>query len=143
LAVVSEFSCPNPTTILVVEDETFVRDVTSEVLSSFGHRVLPAASAEEAMSLFLKHPEVGLVLTDVVMPGSNGRRLAKELREVSPEVPIIITSGYPDGFMATDSVNESLHYLPKPYSVASLMMNINRIMEECDSPNGTIASPRG
>jgi two-component system cell cycle sensor histidine kinase/response regulator CckA len=81
-------------TILLVEDEDFVRRVTCEVLRASGFRVLAAANAQDAMGAFQKHKgQVELVLTDLVMPGSNGRQLAKELKEISPSLRIILTSG--------------------------------------------------
>jgi two-component system cell cycle sensor histidine kinase/response regulator CckA len=119
-------------TILLVEDEAFVRNVTTEVLRSFGYVVIPTCNAEEAMFAFRKHEvEVGLVLTDVVMPGSNGRRLAHELKRISPDLHVIVTSGYPDGFTPEDqAAARSLHYLPKPYSVMSLMQKVGELLGE-------------
>lgn len=127
-------------TILLVEDEAFVRNVTSEVLRSFGYSVIAACNAEEALFAFHKHQaSVGLVLTDVVMPGSNGRRLAHELKKISPDLEVIVTSGYPDGFTSEDqAAARSLHYLPKPYSVVSLMQKVGEVMGE-----GTLAKAAG
>ena len=119
-------------TILLVEDEAFVRNVTSEVLRSFGYSVIAACNAEEAMFAFHEHQaSIGLVLTDVVMPGSNGRRLAHELKKISPALEVIVTSGYPEGFTPEDQAAErSVHYLPKPYSVLSLMQKVGDVLGE-------------
>jgi two-component system cell cycle sensor histidine kinase/response regulator CckA len=118
-------------TILLVEDEAFVRNVTSEVLRSFGYAVIPTCNAEEAMDAFHRSKgNIQLVLTDVVMPGSNGRRLASQLKNISPDLEVIVTSGYPEGFTPEDqAAARSLHYLPKPYSVLSLMQKVGEIME--------------
>jgi len=80
--------------ILLVEDEGFVREVTSEVLESAGYRVLKTANAAEARFAFCLGEKVGLLLTDVVMPGQNGYDLARELRAICPSLRIIFTSGY-------------------------------------------------
>ena len=113
--------------ILLVEDESFVRNVTAEVLRSFGYRVLVAANAQEAKEVFAEHAaHVHLVLTDMIMPGCNGRKLAMELRKVSPGLPIIVTSGYPEGAVHDDSAAD-LQFLPKPFSVDSLIRKIQEV----------------
>lgn len=122
-------------TVLLVEDEDFVRKVTAEVLRSFGYRVLVACNADEATAIFMKHSSrVALVLTDLVMPGKNGRKLAKRLSEICPAVSVIITSGHPD-VMSDDRAVPQLHYLPKPYSAGSLMHKINEVLRPVSEPS--------
>jgi DNA-binding NtrC family response regulator len=83
-------------TILLVEDEAFLRDATCDILESAGYRVLKTQNAAEAISAFSEYNAiVRLLLTDVVLPGQNGRDLANELRSVSPKLRIIFISGYP------------------------------------------------
>ena len=83
-------------TILLVEDESFLREVTCEILESAGYRVLKARTAPEAISAFDEYKTiVRLLLTDVVLPGQNGCDLATDLRSISPKLKIIFTSGYP------------------------------------------------
>lgn len=81
-------------TILLVEDEQFLREVTCEILESAGYRVLKTGNAAEAASAFKEfQPIVRLLLTDVVLPGQNGRDLANELRIICPKLSIIFISG--------------------------------------------------
>src|SRR5579864_8441143 len=81
-------------TILLVEDETLLREVTCEILESAGYRVLKTCNAAEAISAFSEYKTiVRLLLTDVVLPGQNGRDLANELRSVCPKLRIIFISG--------------------------------------------------
>ncbi len=81
-------------TILLVEDEAFVRDVTCEILQSMGYQVLKARNAIEAMCAFHQHQEeVRLLITDVVMPGQNGRDLAQQLRALRPDLKALFISG--------------------------------------------------
>jgi len=81
-------------TILLVEDENRLREVTCEVLESAGYRVLKTRNAAEAISTFAEYKTiVRLLLTDVVLPGQNGRDLAKDLRSVCPTLKIIFISG--------------------------------------------------
>src|SRR5579871_4247667 len=85
------------TTILVVEDEDFVREVTCEVLISAGYRVLQARTATEAARLFSREAKgADLLLTDVVLPGRNGQVLARELTGSHPGLKTIFISGYPE-----------------------------------------------
>jgi CheY-like chemotaxis protein len=79
-----------------VEDETYLREVTCESLESAGYRVLKTRNAAEAINAFRQYKTiVKLLLTDVVLPGQNGRDLANDLRSVCPKLRIIFTSGYP------------------------------------------------
>ena len=83
-------------TILLVEDETLLRDVTGEILEATGYRVLKTRNAEEATSAFQRYKTiVKLLLTDVVLPGQNGRDLANDLRSICPNLRTIFISGYP------------------------------------------------
>ena len=82
------------TTILLVEDETLVREVMFETLVWAGYRVLNASTAAEARSMFRRCKRViGLLLTDVVLPDRNGKDLAEELREICPDLKAILVSG--------------------------------------------------
>lgn len=84
-----------PGTILFVEDEAFVRDVTCEVLQSAGYRVLSATNAAEAMRLCDQHcGAVDLLLSDVVLPGESGWTLARKLRRENPFVKSLLVTGY-------------------------------------------------
>jgi DNA-binding response OmpR family regulator len=79
-----------------VEDETLLREVTCEILESAGYRVLKTRNAAEAISTFGEYKAiVRLLLTDVVLPGQNGRDLANDLRAVCPKLSVLFISGYP------------------------------------------------
>ena len=110
-------------TILVVEDEDFVREVTCEVLLSAGYLVLRARTAAEALHLFTRNGgKLQLLLTDVVLPGRSGQMLAQELRTISPGLKTIFISGYPETHISKQGLQESgTFYLPKPFSVQMLL----------------------
>ena len=113
-------------TVLVVEDEAFVREVTCETLESEGYRVLRARTAEEARTLFARYRKiVRLLLTDVVLPGQNGRELAEELRTAYPALRTIFTSGYPENAVTRLGIaQEDAFYLPKPFTADSLIRRV-------------------
>jgi two-component system cell cycle sensor histidine kinase/response regulator CckA len=119
-------------TILLVEDEDFVRQVTSDVLAFAGYRVLCARHAAEAGRMFRQHEkEVQLLLTDVVLPGKSGHNLARDLRALQPALKTVFISGYPENEVTQRALQEpGVTYLPKPFSVESLMRTVQRALAE-------------
>jgi DNA-binding response OmpR family regulator len=124
-------------TILLVEDENFLREVTSEILESAGYRVLKTRTAVEAISAFNEYKSiVRLLLTDVVLPGQNGRDLASDLRSKCPELGIIFISGYPENAVTEHGIKEGgMFYLPKPFSLQSLTRKVRQVLEEKEGEN--------
>lgn len=118
-------------TILLVEDETFLREVTCEILESAGYRVLKTRNAAEAATAFRQYKAiVKLLLTDVVLPGQNGRDLANDLRSVCPKLRIIFISGYPENVVTRQGIQEDgMFYLPKPFSLQSLTQKVWQVLE--------------
>jgi two-component system, cell cycle sensor histidine kinase and response regulator CckA len=123
---------PGRGTILLVEDETFLRQVTCEILESAGYRVLQSRNAAEAISTFQEYKTiVRLLLTDVVLPGQNGRDLANDLRIVCPNLRIIFISGYPENAVTEHGIQEDgMFYLPKPFSLQALTRKVRQVLEE-------------
>ena len=78
----------------MVEDIAGLRELTRRLLQRLGYSVLVAANAEEARQLFDRNPSVDLLLTDVVMPGTSGPDLVKQLVEARPGLKVIYMSGY-------------------------------------------------
>jgi two-component system cell cycle sensor histidine kinase/response regulator CckA len=119
-------------TILLVEDEAFVREVVGEILRSAGYRVLKARQAAEAMRVFRRHrQEVGLLITDVVMPGRNGRDLARDLSSICPGLITIFVSGYPETVLTKDGALErGVFYLPKPFSAGDLLQQVRHVLQD-------------
>jgi two-component system, cell cycle sensor histidine kinase and response regulator CckA len=116
--------------ILLVEDENFVREVTAEILIAAGYTVLKARSAIEGIREFQRHRgEVELLVVDIVLPGKNGRDMAKQLMKEDPELKTIFISGYPES-QADGNKNflRNTIYLPKPFSLSSLMQKIRDVI---------------
>jgi CheY-like chemotaxis protein len=116
-------------TILVVEDEVFVRMVISDYLRSCGYKVIEAANADEAL-VVLQHLEimVDVVFSDIEMPGSmGGFELAKWLRTHRPEVEVILTGNVPRAAEAASELCES-GPLPKPYEPQIAADRIRQLM---------------
>ena len=123
-------------TILLVEDEAFVREVTSEVLRSAGYRVLTAKNAEEAMHIYAAQgDEVKLLLSDVVLPGESGRVLAGRLRRENPWLKILLVTGYAEHMGPRGSREEEC--LAKPFSTEVLLGRVRELLGRVRLPVGT------
>jgi two-component system, cell cycle sensor histidine kinase and response regulator CckA len=116
-------------TILLVEDEPFVREATCSILESAGFQVLPVEDALGALELYKERQrEIDLVMTDMVLPGRTGQQLGQDLREQSPEVLILVTSGYLNPEYETETPEERTYFLAKPYSKRTLVEKIEKVL---------------
>ena len=116
-------------TILLVEDEPFVREATCSILQRAGYSVLTAVDARDAMEVYERcHRAVDLVMTDMVLPGRTGKQLGQDLRQQSPEVAILVTSGYAMTEDETEEPGSSTYFLAKPYSRNKLVEKIEQIL---------------
>jgi PAS domain S-box-containing protein len=110
-------------TILLVEDEGSLRAIAREILEEHGYRVIEATGPNEAIEIAHHHPEpIHLLVTDVVMPGMNGRALAESLVAARPELRVLYMSGYTDDIIAHSGVLESgTLLLEKPFTSLALL----------------------
>jgi PAS domain S-box-containing protein len=117
-------------TILVVEDERSVRDLALLLLRRLGYQVLHAASGEEALALAAGYTQhIDLLMTDVVMPGMNGRELGERLHLLHPETAVLFTSGYTEDIVVHHGVaEESLNFIGKPYTMQGLASKIREVL---------------
>ena len=123
-------------TILLVEDEAFVREVTCEVLRSAGYRVLAAKNAAEAMRIYeARGDEVELLISDVVLPGESGRVLAGELRRQNPWLKILLVTGYAEQMGLRDAMQEEC--LAKPFSMEVLLGRVRQLLDRAELPIGS------
>ncbi|HEV2698129.1 MAG TPA: response regulator [Terriglobales bacterium] len=138
---------PRRQTVLVVEDEAFVRDAICELLEQGDYDVLRAENACSARKLFKsRYQEIDVVLCDAVLPDWNGVFLIKALRQLSPGLKVVLTSGYPLSEAPHQVVNaQEMRLLVKPYSGSALIAILECALRD-RSPNmgttsvcGTIA----
>ena len=132
--VAADESAPQPgghETILLVEDEPTVNRAVRRILERCGYTVLSAATPEEAKRLAVGHPgEIHLLLTDIVMPGLNGRELAAQLRHPRPLMKRIFMSGYADAAVGIEfTVDESRDFLAKPFTRDSLVGKVREVLD--------------
>jgi DNA-binding NtrC family response regulator len=118
----------SPKEVLVVEDEPLVRMVAADALADEGIMAWEAANADEALHLLDEHPRIGLVFTDVNMPGEmNGLGLAHEVSIRRPDVSLIVTSGAVT--IADKDLPDHGSFLPKPYPTERLVSIVAKKLE--------------
>ena len=118
-------------TILLVEDDKNVRKMTQKALESKGYQVLSAASGEEALEILtVSNAPIHMLLTDVVMPGMNGRLLAQSVLQRVPGVSILFMSGYTENVITRHGIlEEGVHFISKPFSPDSLAVKVREILD--------------
>jgi two-component system, cell cycle sensor histidine kinase and response regulator CckA len=118
-------------TILVAEDEDSVRAVVTATLASRGYNVLAAVDGETALVLAQQYPHrIDLLLTDVVMPGINGRELAETMSRERPDVRVLYASGYTDDESLLQGIRtDELSFLQKPFSPADLVRRVRGLLD--------------
>ena len=130
-------ACSRRRTILLVEDDPFVREATGNLLKHSGFEVLPAEDAQAAMKIYEacgrefgreRGRRIDLVMTDMILPGRTGQQLAQDLRRCSPEIVVLITSGYFNPEYETEDPESRTYFLAKPYSRRTLIDKIEKIL---------------
>ncbi|GKT06793.1 response regulator [Desulforhabdus sp. TSK] len=120
-------------TILLVDDEDYIRDLGNQILTKFGYSILMAENGQVALDMYRSHwKSIDLVLLDLIMPGISGTECLKELRTINPDVKVVVISGYsPDG--STDELFQlgARGFISKPYQMTQ-MLQVTR--EVLDSP---------
>jgi signal transduction histidine kinase/CheY-like chemotaxis protein len=118
-------------TILLVEDETVVRDLVRQVLQATGYVVLEAANGEQALQLSTAHQSpIQLLLADVVLPGLSGPEVAEQLASTRPEIQVIYMSGYAQNTIKRYRIPQGQHlFLQKPFTPATLLANVREVLD--------------
>ena len=119
-------------TVLVVEDADGLRALTSRMLRRLGYATVTAATAEEAIRACREHPEIDVLLTDVVMPDSSGPELSRVLVDLQPALRVVYMSGYTEDTIAHHGVLlPGIAFVPKPFTAETLGRTIRSVL---DSP---------
>jgi DNA-binding NtrC family response regulator len=118
-------------TILLVEDEPSLRELNSEVLREYGYDVLPAHSAAHALEVAARHAApIGLLLTDVVMPGESGSELARRLLALRPAMKLLYMSGYASDALVQHGVSEATAaFIEKPFAPSALARKVREVLD--------------
>ena len=116
--------------ILVVEDEEKVRQVTVNGLRELGYTVIEAGTPREGLQQLSLHPNVALLLTDIVMPEMNGKKLADKSLKVRPNLKVIYTTGYTRNAVVHNGVLDAgVAFLPKPFGLDQLATKVRQTLD--------------
>jgi len=118
-------------TILVVEDEPAVRSLIQKTLEKHGYRVFSANGGNQALEIALDHREpIDLLVTDVVMPGMDGRSVAQSLLSLHPEMRVVYISGYlDDALLRREVMDGTEEFLQKPFTSAALCQKVRALLD--------------
>ncbi|MDA3874931.1 MAG: PAS domain S-box protein [Kiritimatiellae bacterium] len=126
-------------TVLLVEDEPALRDVYTLFLDELGYTVLSAETPEEALRVSAQHADViQLLLTDVVMPGMNGKELSEAVRAINPSIKVLFMSGYSTDVIAHHGVlDQDADFIAKPFSYSDLARKVHDVLKSRTPPKRT------
>ncbi|WP_237180087.1 hybrid sensor histidine kinase/response regulator [Rhodoplanes sp. Z2-YC6860] len=120
----------NNETLLVVEDDAEVRKVVIEMLAELGYTTIEAENGIQALGQIDARPDIALMITDVVMPGMNGRVLAGEVKARRPGLPVLFTTGYTRNAIVHHGVlDPDVHVIIKPYAVETLATKVRELLQ--------------
>jgi len=119
-------------TILLVEDEPMILEMTRLMLEKLGYRVLAASAPSEAISLTRKHgAQIHLLVTDVILPEMNGRELGQTLTSLLPALKVLFISGYTGDVIARQGVLvNGINFIQKPYSKETLATKVRSVLDK-------------
>ncbi len=117
-------------TILVVDDNEDTREVIVKVLEAIGYKLLEANSSQEALEIVQANRKIHLVLSDVVMPETNGPKMVEQILKIIPGIMVIFMSGYAEDEIVHDDIfdilNKKAAFIKKPFEIKA----INRIIRQ-------------
>ena len=118
-------------TILLVDDEVMVLDMSQTLLERLGYRVITANSGMQAIDLVRQlDNQIDLVILDMIMPGMNGEQALESIRYMHPKMPVILASGYTLDYQFQEIINtESIKFIQKPYDIYGLCREIRKLLD--------------
>ena len=131
-------------TILVVEDELNLRRLTRQFLDNQGYTVLEAADGAAAVQICVAHQgTIHLLLTDVIMPGMNGRELAQRVSEIRPNMKVLYMSGYTENAIGQNgTLDAGIKLLQKPFTLHALKATVREVLDQTTLPQEVAMSAR-
>jgi PAS domain S-box-containing protein len=119
-------------TILVAEDDDAVRTLTKEVLLKYGYTVIEAVDGEEAVDQLRRHKDtVQLVVIDVIMPKKSGKEVCDEMREITPHLKVLFTSGYTSDMINKKGIlEEGVDFISKPLTPHDLLLKVREVLDK-------------
>ncbi|HOK09712.1 MAG TPA: PhnD/SsuA/transferrin family substrate-binding protein [Candidatus Hydrogenedens sp.] len=128
----SEVPLTGNETILLAEDDSAVRSVATRILEQAGYRVFSAENGEEALNIFFKHiQEIDLAILDVIMPVLGGKEVYNRIKNIKPQLPVILSTGYTENSIHTNFIlDEGLNLLNKPFGRKDLLKMVRKTLDQ-------------
>jgi two-component system cell cycle sensor histidine kinase/response regulator CckA len=125
-------------TVLIIDDEEMIRDLAQKILMRAGFDVLSAPTGQSGVQLYAeRYSQIDLVLLDLTMEDMPGLETLKKLREVSPDLPCLISSGHaPGGYELPEELNHNVYFLQKPYRANQLTEAVNQMLSRVPRQSG-------
>jgi two-component system, cell cycle sensor histidine kinase and response regulator CckA len=119
-------------TIMLAEDDEITMEISLSILNGFGYEVLPARRPEQALEILRAFARpIHLLLTDMVMPGMNGRELAQQVQAINPGIKVLFTSGYtPDQEFIQGVAGGTFQFIEKPFTALNLAKKVRAVLGE-------------
>lgn len=119
-------------TLLIVEDEPSILNMSEDMLKKLGYKVLTAGRVQEGIKLAKEHiGNIRLLITDVVMPDMNGKELARQLRQIDPDIKVLFMSGYTANVIAHHGVlDDGVVFIQKPFSMSDLSAKVHEALNQ-------------
>ncbi|MFH0823152.1 MAG: PAS domain S-box protein [Pseudomonadota bacterium] len=118
-------------TLLLVDDEVYVRELAVKILSRAGYTVLTACNGKDAVEVYRnRRADISLVILDMIMPEMGGKQCFEELLKINPMVNVLISSGYSSGGTAKDALEMGARgFVPKPYKLKEMLQSIREVLD--------------
>jgi CheY-like chemotaxis protein len=122
----------SPLSVLVVEDDPDVRDLAVEILEMNGYVVRSAGNGAEALAILRRERDIGLIFTDIVMPGGmNGAQLAEAALRIQPDLRILFASGYADQSILDHLIiRDGTSFVQKPYRPRDIAARVRALLAD-------------
>lgn len=117
--------------LLIVEDDDDVRKLASSALSEFGYEVSSAEDGNKALEFVNENnQQIDLLITDLIMPGMNGKELSEKIKSLKPDIKILFVSGYTEEHIAqSGKLDKNINFLSKPYTMVSLAQKVREVLD--------------
>jgi PAS domain S-box-containing protein len=119
-------------TLLLVDDEEMIIEVGEEILQTLGYKVLPAVSGKEALEIYKnKKDSIDMVILDMIMPGMGGGETYDNLKQINPEIKVLLSSGYSISGQAAEILERGCDgFIQKPFKLRQLSIKIREILDK-------------
>ncbi|MCX6581705.1 MAG: response regulator [Candidatus Aminicenantes bacterium] len=118
--------------LLLIDDEEVIREIGGEMFESMGFSCITAKTGEEGIKLYRERKaDIRLVVLDIELPGISGEKVYEALKEINPDLKILLVSGYGKDYLEAFFFKEKVvHFVSKPFQLSKLTQTIDRLMQE-------------